>query len=460
MQETHLNLSRQTVKLILIKTVQDLFPDDTLKIAYSIPEGVFCRLLNSALSIREVKQLNLKLQEEVRQDLKISLLKYEHGYYHYQINDRIIKTIYPAHDHTSLVEPFQVIPFYDGFIVNFSQRDQDLPLILPEKLAATYEESQKGLENINLELVSDINEYISSGRTLELISLAEALQEKKIVNIADMILSQRRRIRVILISGPSSSGKTSFTRRLAIQLRVNGLKPISLGVDDYFVEREQTPRDENGNYDFDTIKALDVALLQKHIKELIKGETVETPLFDFLTGTRKKETKTMRLNDDEILIIEGIHALNPKLIPSGNKNVFYKIYISALFELNVDLINRTPTTEVRMIRRMVRDARSRGFSPENTLKQWPSVRRGENNNVFKYQEEADVMINSSLIYEMNALSALAPPILEEIKKDSPYYDIKERLISLLSFFQPMDTAQIPFNSILREFIGNSICFPE
>ncbi|MGI6679526.1 MAG: uridine kinase family protein [Dehalobacterium sp.] len=456
MQETHLNLSRQTVKLGLVRTVQDLFPDDTLKTVYSIPEGVFCRLNNSALSIREVKQLSIKLQEWLKENHEIKLVKREQGYYHYFVVDRIIKNIYPAFDHTSLVEPFRIIPFADGFIVDFSQNKNKFSLALPKKLAATYEESHQWLDNINLELVSDVNAYIKSGRTLELISLAEALQEKKIANIADMIDHQRRRIRVILISGPSSSGKTSFTQRLSIQLRVNGLKPISLGLDDYFVKREDTPRDKEGNYDFDTFKALDLDLLQKHIKDLIKGETVETPIFDFITGTRKQETRTMRLGDDEILIIEGIHALNPRLIPSGNKNVFFKIYVSALFELNVDLINRTPTTEVRLIRRMVRDARTRGFSPEATLKQWPSVRRGETNNVFKYQEEADVMINSSLIYEMNALRTLAPAVLDQIKNDSPHSGIKERLMNLLSFFEPMETSKIPYNSLLREFIGNGI----
>jgi Uridine kinase len=296
------------------------------------------------------------------------------------------------------------------------------------------------------------------GEGMELISVAEALQEKEIADIADTILTQRRSLRVLLISGPSSSGKTSFAQRLSTQLRVNGLRPVPLSLDDYFVDRDKTPLDENGRYDFENLEALDTKLLQQQVQELINGNSVETPLFDFVSGNRMKKTKTMKIGASEILVIEGIHALNPKLLPNISRGSFFKIYISALFELNVDLMNRIPTTEVRLIRRLVRGDRFRATSPEETLNQWSSVRRGEYNNVFKYQEEADVMFNSSLLYEINTLRPFAEASLNKISVDSPHYETKERLLNLLSFFQPIDIAKVPFNSILREFVGGSIYF--
>jgi uridine kinase len=458
MHETHLLESRQTVKLGLIKVIEDLFPGETLKTAYSIQTGVFCRLSGSVLSHREVNQISSKLQEWVTNESPIQLLYQKEGYYHYKVDQTIVKTIYPANTQTSQVEPFRIVPFSSGFIVDFYGPDErkDQPLILPKKLSATYEKSQWWLKNIDLELVSDVNRQITSGHSLELLSIAEALQEKEISDIADMILQQRRAVRVVLISGPSSSGKTTFSHRLSTHLRVNGLKPIPLSLDDYFVDREQTPRDENGNYDFDCLEALDLPLLHQQIEQLINGEAIETPTFDFASGTRAKTINTMQLGPSEILVIEGIHALSPGLAPSINSNVFFKIYVSALFELNIDLMNRVPTTEVRLIRRMVRDDNFRGLSPEKTFNQWDSVRRGEDINVFKFQEESDVMFNSSLLYEMNALRPFAEISLQKIHDESPHFHTKERLLNLLSFFEPLEVSKVPFISILREFIGGNI----
>lgn len=458
MRETHLRQSRQTVKLGLIKVVNDLFPGETLKTAYSIQEGVFCNLAGSVLSEREVKQINRKLQDWVDQLSPIEFLFKKDGYYHYKVDNTIVKTIYPANTQTALVEPFRMIPFSSGFIIDFfdTEEETEKPFILPEKLSATYEKAQWWLKNINLELVSDVNAYITSGQSRELLSVAEALQEKEIADIADAILLQRRAVRVILISGPSSSGKTTFSHRLSTQLRVNGLKPIPLSLDNYFLNRDQTPRDNEGNYDFEAFEALDIQLLQQHLKQLIDGEVVETPSFDFLSGTRTNTTKTMRLGPAEILVIEGMHALNPRLISTINRNTFFKIYIGALFVLNIDLMNRVPTTEARLIRRMVRDERFRGTTPEGTFNRWASVRRGEYNNVFKFHEEADVMFNSSLLYEMNALRPFAEACLQKIREDSPHYATKERLLNLLSFFEPLEVEKVPFNSILREFIGEGI----
>ena len=457
MRETHLRQGRQTVKLGLIKVINDLFPGETLKTAYSIQEGVFCKLTGSLLSEREVKQIEIKLQEWVDSKRPIYLLYKKDGYYHYNVDNMIVKALYPANITTSMVEPFAIIPFATGFIVSFLAKAQDnAALVLPKKLSATYQKSQQWLSNIGLELAGDVNAQIRAGRSHDIISIAEALQEKEIADIADMILIQRRAVRVVLISGPSSSGKTTFSQRLATQLRVNGLNPRPLSLDNYFVNRTQTPLDHDGKYDFESLKALDLKFLQKHLKQLIAGETVATPRFDFVSGCRAADTIPMSLGSDEILMIEGLHALNPQLTSSVQSSTCFKVYIGALFELNIDPVNRVPTTEVRLLRRIVRDDRFRGTNPEETIERWDSVRRGEYKNIFKFYEEADVMFNSSMVYEMNALRTFAESALHKIRPDSPHYPTKNRLLNLLSFFEPLDVAKVPFNSILREFIGESI----
>ncbi len=462
MEETHLRQRRQTVKLGLIKVIQDLFPEETLKTAYSIQDGVFCKLSGSLLSVREVKQISFRLHEWVKNNSPIQFLFKKDGYYQYKLGNTIVKTIYPANTFASMVEPFRIIPYSTGFIVDFSigQLNENETLILPDKLSATYDKTQQWLGNIGLELVPDLNALISSGHSQQLICLAEALQEKEISDIADMVIKEHRAVRVVLISGPSSSGKTTFAQRISTQLRVNGLKPTPLSLDNYFVNRAQTPRDDEGNYDFESLNALDLELLQKQVAQLINGETVETPVFDFVTGCRSNETITINLGPSDVLVIEGIHALNPDLLPGINRNSLFKIYISALFELNVDLMNRIPTTEVRLIRRMVRGYKFRGTSPDETLDQWNNVRKGEYTHIFKYEEESDAMFNSSLLYEMNAMRPYAEEVLGKISDDSPYFDTKERLLNLLSFFRPPEAVKIPFNSILREFIGGSIYFRE
>ncbi|WP_320164256.1 nucleoside kinase [uncultured Trichococcus sp.] len=460
MSETHLHRGRQTVKLGLIKVVHDLFPEETLKTSYSILEGVFCNLYGSILSTREVKRIELKLREWVDKDSSIVLLGKEGGYYHYQVGDIIVKAVYPALTEPHLVEPFTILPFSYGFIVDFGDIDKgsDRPLIPPVQLSAAFEKNQIWMDNIDIELVDDVNDYIQSGRTMKLVSIAEALHEKEISIIADAILQHRRALRLLLVSGPSSSGKTSFAQRLSTQLEVNGLKPIALSLDHYFVDREHTPRDDEGKYDFDSMEALDLPLLKQQIEQLIDGERVSVPQFDFVTGKRLAEYKPMQIGPSEILIIEGIHALNPELVTNINRNLIYKIYISALGGLNIDLMSRVPTSEIRLLRRLVRDDKYRGVTPESTIHQWDSVRRGEYQNIFKFQEEADVMFNSSMLYEMNALRPFAEKALQKIPVDSPYYDTRERLLNLLSFFEPLDVSKVPFNSILREFIGGSIYY--
>lgn len=455
MLETHLNRNRQTVKLGLIKTMWEMFPAEEFKTEYSIQNGVFCDLKNSVLSTREVSHIYTKLQEWVESDFPIELIAFKDGYFHYKVGDMIIKMVYPANTSSSMVDPFRMLPFSNGFIVDFSvsEKCDYMKLVLPKKLSGTYLYTQHWLKNINFELVSDVNTWINSSHEMEMIAIAEALQEKEISDIADVILQQRRIVHMILISGPSSSGKTTFAQRLSTQLRVNGLKPVPLSLDNYFVNREQTPLDENGKCDFECLESLDVKLLQHHILQLLNGEEVETPIFDFVTGKRLEVTLPMKLGPSEILLIEGIHALNPNLLPEVNRYELFKIYLGALFELNIDLINRVPTTEVRLLRRIIRGDRFRGTSPEKTIELWANVRKSETAKIFVFAEEADVMFNTSLLYEMNVLRPFAEESLRKIDNGSPYEGVRDRLLNLLSFFEPLESSKVPLNSILREFIG-------
>jgi uridine kinase len=460
MQNDYLRQNRQTLNLGIMKVARDLFPGYDLKMAYSIPQGVYCTLSGSMMSEREVDLFQKKLREWAEADSMIEFMQKSKGYYRYQLENTIVKSIYPANTLTSAIGPFRIVPFNGGFIVQFGEFDerQKRPLIYPQKLSATYAKTQKWLHNIKIELVSDVNEYIEENRGGELIGMAEALQEKEISDIADMIIGHCRSVRAVLISGPSSSGKTSFAQRLSTQLRVLGLKPRPLSLDNYYLDRDKMKKEADGSIDYESIDALDLSLLKEHISRLVGGETVSPPVFDFKAGKRSGELAPMRLNPSDILVIEGIHALNPGLLPAFDQNMFFKIYISALFELNVDLANRIPTTEVRLIRRLVRDELFRGTPADDTFARWASVRKGEYEYIFKYQEEADMMFNSSLIYELSAMRPFAEAALAKMPDDSPHFLMKERIENLLSFARPMDASKVPFNSILREFIGGSLYF--
>lgn len=291
---------------------------------------------------------------------------------------------------------------------------------------------------------------------METVLVQEALQEKKIAEIAAMIAA-RPELKFILIAGPSSSGKTTFSHRLSVQLRANGLSPYPIAVDNYFVEREENPKDENGNYDYECLEAVDVELFNRQLQELLSGQEVVIPRFNFVTGHKEFGKETKKLEENEVLVIEGIHCLNPKLtesLPDENK---FKIYISALTQLNVDEHNRIPTTDGRLLRRIVRDARTRGSSAERTIRMWPSVRRGEERNIFPYQEEADVMFNSALIYELAVLKPYVEALLFGFDRSVPEYMEAKRLLKFLDYFVGIGSENVPTNSLLREFIGGG-CF--
>ena len=305
--------------------------------------------------------------------------------------------------------------------------------------------------------VGALNDKIDKGELINLVMISEALHEKKIAEIADKI-SSKNEVKLILIAGPSSSGKTTFANRLGIQLRVNGITPVPISLDDYFVNRDQTPVDENGEYDFETIGSVDTELFNKHLNLILQGEEVEIPEFNFIKGEREWLGKKVKLPANGVIIVEGIHGLNPILTSHIDEKYKFRIYISALTQLNLDNHNRITTTDVRKIRRIVRDQLSRGHGSEDTLKMWHKIKRGEQKNIFVYQEEADVMFNSTLVYELCVLKKYALQELDKIKEDSIVYNEAKRLKGLLSFFREIDKDIVPQNSILREFIGGSIFY--
>lgn len=307
---------------------------------------------------------------------------------------------------------------------------------------------------LDVPTVDKLNEITKQGKIKDYILLEEELHEKKIANIADDI-SKNEKVKMILIAGPSSSGKTTFAQRLGIQLRLNGLKPVTISVDNYFVERHENPKDENGNYNFECIEAIDIKLFNDHLVKLLNGDEVEIPTFDFEVGTKRYKGNKIKMAEDEILVIEGIHCLNDKLtqlIPNEQK---YKIYISCLTVLNIDEHNRISTTDTRLIRRIVRDSQFRGYKALHTLQMWDSVVAGEEVNIFPYQEEADSMFNSSLIYELAVLKDYAMPLLKEIDKSMPEFSEAKRLYRMLGYFESIPSDYLPNNSLLREFVGGS-----
>ena len=357
---------------------------------------------------------------------------------------------------TAYMTKFDLFPYGDGFILLLPKEDNpgELSEFHPmNKLYEVQKTSSNWAKEVGIKNIGELNRKIVSGDPDSLILMQEAFFEKQIGNMAMEIAKKNKRL--VLIAGPSSSGKTSFAKRLGIQLSALGKKPHAISVDNYFVGRDQTPRDEEGNYDFESILNVDLPLFNRDMKALLSGERVELPRFNFLTGKREYKGDFLSLGSDDILVIEGIHCLNDKMSESLPEDSKYRIYISALTPINIDEHNRIPTTDVRLLRRMVRDNRTRGYSAENTISMWKSVRRGEDQNIFPYQEKADVMVNSALIYELPVLKIFAEPLLFQIEEDSPCYQEAKRLLKFLDYVLALSPESIPHNSILREFIGGS-----
>lgn len=360
---------------------------------------------------------------------------------------------------TSYLKYFDLKLFEDGFVLLFPAKGEPekVPEFRPEmKIFHVQKDSMEWGAKLGIPTVGALNNYIVNHKVKDLIMIQEAYHEKKIAEIAAQIAASPEK-KIVLIAGPSSSGKTTFSHRLTTQLSVYGLKPHPVAADDYFVDREKTPRDEDGKLDFERIEAIDTLQLNEDMKRLLAGETVELPTFNFKTGKREYKGNFKTLGKDDILIIEGIHCLNDRLTHELPRESKFKIYISALTQLNVDEHNRIPATDGRLLRRLARDARTRGANAKQTIEMWPSVRRGEENNIFPYQEEADVMFNSALIYELAVLKQYAEPLLFSVGENEPEYDEAKRLLKFLDYFLPIPSDDIPNNSLVREFIGGG-CF--
>lgn len=361
---------------------------------------------------------------------------------------------------TGYIKQFDVLPYHHGFYISMPSRtapDTIAPAPNLKKIFSIFDSYGEWVDIMGVPTVGKLNRRIEQGDTSELIQIAEAVHEKQLARIADTIAeaNRERGLRLILISGPSSSGKTTTSKRLGVQLRVLGLHPVLISTDDYFVNREDTPRDENGDYDFEALEAIDLARLNEDLGRLMAGESVEIPRFDFISGTRKWHENPLQLDEKSVLIMEGIHSLNPRLTPSIPNSAKFRIYASCLTSMAMDNTSRIHTTDNRLLRRMIRDNATRGTSAADTIARWPSVRRGEERHIFPYQEEADVMFNSSLFYELAVLKPFVEPLLREIPNTRPEYATAQGMLKFLDNFHTITTDEIPPTSVLREFIGGS-----
>lgn len=480
--ETGLRIYRRSAAFLLIRAVREEFPGRKLIIKHSLSNGLFCEFLDQEPTRQDIERLEERMLTLIKQDLpirrqvislpeacqifteqeqmdKVKLLRYRgkaevhvyelKGWYEYFYGYMVPRT--------GIVKSFRLIDYPPGLILQTPEADRPdhiKPYIEQKKLATVFKEAKDWAEMLQIPHVAALNDMVGAGNIEDIIRVNEALHEKKIASIADMICHDPR-VRVILISGPSSSGKTTFAQRLLIQLRVNGRRPVSISLDNYFIDRDLTPRNERGEMDFESLDALKLDLFNDHLSRLIAGEEVLTPVYSFQKGCAEQEGLLMRVPPGEPIIIEGIHALNGRLtwsIPTEQK---FKIYVSALTQLNIDYSNRIPTTDSRLIRRIVRDSRTRGYGALQTIQRWPSVRAGEERNIFPFQEHADVMFNTSLVYELSVLKWYAEPMLREIGPENPEYMEAKRLLKFFSYFRPAASDAIPPNSILREFVGGS-----
>ena len=478
-----MRIYRRGLVYIISKAVCETYPGTLMTINYQLSNAMFCTVDNLKITNEVIKNVNNRVKEIINSNLPIEkrfMTKEEaikfydkentlKGKLQLDLKQKKEVTLYYCEDYynyfygvlpisTNFVEAYEISKYDDGILIRYPSKEN--PYQLSEfkdtpKLFATLEEYQELHKVLNVNTLYKLNKIVEKGTIEEYVLLDEALHEKKVGAIADHI-AENKNIKLIAIAEPSSSGKTTFAKRLGLQLRLNGLKPKIISVDNYFVEREETPLDEEGNYDFESIDAVDTKLLNNDLVKLLKGEEIDAPTFNFHTGHKEYKGNKMQLASDEILVMEGIHCLNDKLTYLIPKKQKYKIYISALTVLNIDYYNRISTTDTRLIRRIVRDYKFRGYNAVHTLERWPSVNRGEDKNIFTFQEEADVMFNSSLIYELSVLKKYAIPLLQEIEITSPLYSEAKRIISMLSYFKDIPDEAVPSHSLLREFIGGSI----
>ena len=468
---------------IVAKAFRELYPEALITVNYQLYHSMLCELDNLEATEEMIEKVNKRVKEIIKANLPITkriMTKDEaerfyekektlKGRLQLELEEKKEVTLYYCENYynyfygvmpvsTGCIKEYELLKYHDGFLIRYPSRRN--PYELPKfiecpKLVASLDEYEEVHKTLNVNTLYKLNKIIKNEEIKEYILMDEALHEKKIAKIADQI-AQNKNIKVILIAGPSSSGKTTFAKRLELELKLNGIKPKTISVDNYFVEREDTPRDEDGNYDFEEIKAIDTKLLNNDLLKLLDGKEIDMPTFNFHEGKKEYKGNTMNLGKDEVLIMEGIHCLNDELTFLIPKEQKFKIYISCLTVLNIDYYNRISTTDTRLIRRIVRDNQFRGYSAMHTLKMWPSVNKGEAKNIFSYQEEANVMFNSSLIYELSVLKNYALPLLKKITPKDIEYSEAKRLTSMLEYFESIPSELVPNNSLLREFIGGSI----
>ncbi len=476
----------RSLTMVLGKAISELYPNAALRIEHPISKGYYCTLdtFSEPLTPEIINNIKEKVKDiiarnevivceekqtkvvkelfakQMNQKDKISLFEtfgtpycryFRMGEYYDYFNGVLMPS-------TGYLNLFDLVPYYDGMLLRVPNRDNPVELeemVYLPKMFDIFKEYVGWNKIMNLNNVGEFNVACKNNQSFNLIKVSEALHEKKVASIADMISQRTDKVKLVLISGPSSSGKTTFSKRLSIQLMVSGLKPVALSLDNYFVNREDTPLDENGEWDFEHLHALDLELFNKHLKQLLAGEEIEIPFFNFEDGKRYFKGEKLKLDNDSILIMEGIHALNPQLIPEIPQDFTFKIYVSALTTISIDNHNWIPTTDTRLLRRIIRDYRFRNYSARETIARWPSVRRGEEKWIFPFQENADVMFNSALLFELAVLKKHAEPILAEVPKYCDEYTETHRLIKFLNYFVSIPEREIPPTSLLREFVGGS-----
>jgi uridine kinase len=476
---------RRSLSFLLVAAVHELYPDVRIVIDYAVPlGGFFCQVEGrEPFTAEEVALIERRMREIVGEDApiskeqvavteaialfgekgysdKVQLLKdrrkdYLKLYALHGIKDYFYGYMVPS---TGYLCTFRLRHHPPGFILQYPTPEH--PTALPAyqdhpKLTATFREYGQWLKVMKVHSVASLNEAIETERIREVILVAEALHEEHIADIAQQIADREGQVRLVLIAGPSGSGKTTFSRRLSVQLMAHGIRPVPLGLDDYFVDREKTPPDEHGEYDFEALEALDLQLFNKQLLALIAGQEVTLSLYNFKTGKREWG-RTLSISDEHVILVEGIHGLNPDLVPNVPSEKIYRIYASALTQLNIDHHNRVSTSDTRLLRRIVRDAANRGYSAQETIKVWEKVQRGEWHNIFPFQENADAVFNSALVYELAVLKPFAEPLLRQVEPGTMEYVEVKRLLAFLDWFLPCGPDLIPDNSILREFIGGSI----
>lgn len=481
---------RRSLVLVLTAAAEELWPGCRVSVRYAVPDGGFycTRLDGPPFTTQELAELERRMRQIIEEDAPIEKrsvpLEDAVELFRSRNEDDKVRllaqrtrhhlTLYRLHKRddyyygymlpsTGRMRVFRLIWVRDGFILQYPRKETPnrlQPIRAYDKLSKVFQQADQWLQRMQVEDVGRMNHLIQDENNLhELILVAEALHEQRIANIANDICEQHLKegIRIVLIAGPSSSGKTTFSKRLAIQLLAHGVRPFTIELDNYFIDRALTPRDENGEYNFEALEVVNLPLFNEQLLKLIENEDVIMPHFDFISG-KSVPGHRARLEKDQIIIIEGIHGLNPDLVPDIPTQLVYRIYASALTQLNIDAHNRVPTTDVRLLRRIVRDANNRGYSAHETLMRWPSVRQGERRNIFPFQENADVMFNSALVYELAALRPLAEPLLLQVPYATPEHIEAKRLLSFLGWVRPLQSdqlAKIPDTSLLREFIGKS-----